>query len=122
MRRRRAAPLFATAKTLARVLFVGQGATAIGPLKCAATSRSPGSRQRNGEALLQLLFLFWRQQAITLRVTHRSVVSPLAAVPLAVLAAASSPGSLATFATIRLASSRVRLIARQGGATRTPKP
>ena len=37
----------------------------------------------------------WRQQPVTLRATHRSVISPLAAVPLAVLAAASSPGSLA---------------------------
>jgi hypothetical protein len=45
----------------------------------------------------QLLFLFWRQQAVTLRATHRSVVSPLAAVPVAVLAAASSSGSLAKF-------------------------
>jgi hypothetical protein len=27
----------------------------------------------------------WRQQPVTLRATHRSVVSPLAAVPLAVL-------------------------------------
>ena len=31
MRRGQAAPLFATGKTLARVLFVGQGATTIGP-------------------------------------------------------------------------------------------
>jgi hypothetical protein len=30
-RRGRAAPLFATAKTLTRVLFVGQGVTTIGP-------------------------------------------------------------------------------------------
>ena len=76
-------------------------------IKCAATSRSPGSRQRIDGSAPQLLF--WRQQPVTLRATHRSVVSPLAAVPVAVLAAASSPASLATFAAIRLASSRVRL-------------
>jgi hypothetical protein len=41
--------------------------------------------------------------------------APLAAVPLAVLAAASSPDGLATFAAIRLASSRVSLIAVRRG-------
>jgi signal transduction histidine kinase len=44
------------------------------------------------------------------------VLSPLAAVPPPVLAAASNSGSLAMFVAIRLASSRVRLAARQAVA------
>jgi hypothetical protein len=94
-------------------------------IKCAATSRSPGSSLRIDDlGMLKRHFrrsscgqlLFWRQQAIILRATHSSVVSPLAAVSLAVLAAASSPGSLATFAAIHLASSQRWQI--QGAAER----
>jgi ribosomal protein L17 len=84
----------------------GKVAQSLMRLKCAATSRSPGCGQRidvlkplkryfRRSSWRRLLFLFWRQQPVTLRATHRSVVSPLAAVPLAVLAAASSSGSLA---------------------------